>query len=41
MNVESGRTYTLLCRSTDNQIEPEWTFENGTIIGPGTSSEHQ
>ncbi|CAF1368900.1 unnamed protein product [Adineta steineri] len=41
MNVELGRTYTLLCQSNDPQIEPEWTYENGTIIGPGILTEQQ
>ncbi|CAM4764794.1 unnamed protein product [Rotaria magnacalcarata] len=39
MNVELGRTYTFACRSTDDGIEPEWTYENGTIIGSSTHTE--
>jgi hypothetical protein len=34
INVELGRTYTFLCRSSDPRIEPEWTYENGTVISP-------
>jgi hypothetical protein len=41
MNVELGRIYTFVCRSTDHRIEPEWTYENGTIIGPSMFSEQQ
>ncbi|CAF3753964.1 unnamed protein product [Rotaria sordida] len=41
INVELGRTYTFVCRSTDDQFEPEWTYENGTIINPSMSSEQQ
>ena len=41
MNVQAGRIYTLLCRSNDPQIEPEWTFENGTVISPSTFSTQQ
>ncbi|CAF1581456.1 unnamed protein product, partial [Rotaria sordida] len=32
---------TFVCRSTDDQFEPEWTYENGTIINPSMSSEQQ
>lgn len=41
LQVESGRTYTLLCRSNDPLIEPEWTFENGTVISPTMFSTQQ
>lgn len=41
MNVELGRTYTLLCRSNDPGIEPEWTYENGTVITPSMFSVQQ
>ncbi|CAF4154361.1 unnamed protein product [Rotaria socialis] len=39
MNVELGRTYTFVCRSTDDRIEPEWTYENGTTIDSSTHTE--
>ena len=32
INVELGRIYTLLCRSNDPRFEPEWVYENGTVI---------
>lgn len=41
MNVELGRIYTFLCRSNDRRVQPEWTYENGTIIGPSMFSEQQ
>ncbi|CAF1631653.1 unnamed protein product [Adineta ricciae] len=37
LNVEMGRTYTLLCQSHDEHIEPEWSFENGTTIQANAS----
>ncbi|CAF1174767.1 unnamed protein product [Rotaria sp. Silwood1] len=41
INVELGRTYTFVCRSTNDRFEPIWTYENGTIISPTISSEQQ
>lgn len=41
IDVELGRIYTFLCRSNNRQIQPEWTYENGTIIGPSMFSEQQ
>jgi hypothetical protein len=41
LNVELGRTYTFLCRSTDPRVEPEWTYENGTVINPSMFSIQQ
>ncbi|CAF2794908.1 unnamed protein product [Rotaria sp. Silwood2] len=41
INVELGRTYTFVCQSTDDRFEPEWTYDNGTIISSSTSSEQQ
>lgn len=39
MRVEPGRTYTFLCRSNDDRLEPEWTYENGTVIGSASTNE--
>ncbi|UJR32092.1 hypothetical protein I4U23_019560 [Adineta vaga] len=41
INVELGRIYTFLCQSNDQHVEPEWTYENGTIIGASTSTDQQ
>lgn len=38
INVELGRIYTLLCRSNDPRTEPEWIYENGTVISSSTFS---